>query len=977
MNKSFLGLDFGCAFSAMSAYNAQSCMPEIINDEQGELKIPSIVYYDNQGCVKVGFSAWNYLEEMDCLTPEECFDIGNGVFFWLKRNLLRNSARILPNGKKVCVYDAVVELFRYFRQCAEKNFFKQPVENVSIAYSPLYGDTVLQLLTLAAKEAGFKEVVMAPDAIATVMGNEISGTSLGNNVLVYDLGAGSFSITFVHKDANSSYSTPCGFSGLKNCSGANFDLAVCNYLNQKYDIDFTDLTSNMLLLVESHQARERLSKSANASFSHYSVEQNEHFRIQLSREEYENLIYPFISKTIQLLTQMIEKTKQDGYSIDALVLNGSCTKTPLILKELERLSTEGILKAPIVKSYNKETTALGAVCYSNEYLEQGKSTDLPKQVSRQTDSSLVGSDKNSTPTQPVSVQTAAQSVSNQPSPSPVEVQNIRNQPAPSSVESQLIPVQTPSNQNPLPSVQTSADSAGIAPSVFNNASVQNEFSGADLFNNASPAILRQMSIDQWTSFVDKRRKIHNCQFLAVKEILRHIWDMNDIVFASCNTLNDAEQMSVSTPADQRIEAYWHAIYDSQFPDFQSFLDSFALNFTSSWESSVKFIIDEYLNLEPEELAQFNDLFTIPPADVNVLHKRMVQQLCSLEMSYNNMIQLNAKMKESFKTLKTFLKTGRSTSTAENIFDFGAAFLFGVDNDYNRSIESANFAQQYGAMINEYLENGSAFSTNARGIVSNQIDLLAQYWDGAFFHLLPVYDKMAQLGHNLFNLNQEISAYHHKEEHLYTQKDHDVLSLVFQRMINNTEVSPSDYQLLITELIEQGYCFASDGSIKMDDYNRLPSGLSDEENVIVNYQKEFLEIFNSFDWEKCSYNAFLSGNIPTDKITNAINAYGQNLFSADTILVLWDNTMFGTATEGFVITFEGLAWRNSGFITGGASFALCWNEMYSFYQNFNDSMDNSINNCEFNAVVDNEARPILFDLFKKLSACAKKYFPPQN
>jgi hypothetical protein len=55
--------------------------------------------------------------------------------------------------------------------------------------------------------------------------------------------------------------------------------------------------------------------------------------------------------------------------------------------------------------------------------------------------------------------------------------------------------------------------------------------------------------------------------------------------------------------------------------------------------------------------------------------------------------------------------------------------------------------------------------------------------------------------------------------------------------------------------------------------------------------------------------YVHPNIPADKAQRAIGGYAMNVTHGQ-MLILCDTTVFGTATEGFVITSTGVHWRNS-------------------------------------------------------------------
>lgn len=1007
-SNNILGLDFGCAFSIMSAFNEQTHSPIIICDKQRERKTPSLCFFDAvQKNVQIGFSALNILEEINGLSSEERINYENGVFTCLKRFLIRNSERYLSSGDKVTPFDAATELLSYFRKCAQENHFHQEVDALCLAYPVMYSDSDRQLLTKAASNAGFSETILVPEPIAAVMGYEAAGLSLGNNVLLYDFGAGSFTVSFVHKDENGRYSMPCGFYSLKNCSGFDLDLAICNYLNQKFDMDFTGLTTDISFLWESHLCRERLSKNTSASFSHYSMEFDRNIRMQLSREEFDILAAPFVTRTLLLLKDMEEKVISQGYDVNAIVLNGGCIKTPLVQQELEKLSQNNELKTPIINAFNEEAIALGASCFAQnrncadinadaKRLETGISVNpafpvvetAAKHPHHPVSSQSSASQQRTVVSKPQEPSSAQQFMAAPPSPVKQKTsqqaqtaQFAPQAPNPASMNSGLVPhqPQQPAPINPQ-CISPGASTTPVRANSMDNMALQSGNSYQSLLTNPTSSILAQMSMEQWNLFIQNKQRIHNNRFYVVREILRNIWDQNDVVSVGCDLILTADQLPSTVNGSERAKAYWRALYDIQFPTFQILMNSFWEDFSMVWSNSLHLIPGDCIELSPEELSHFQELFTIPPAEASIIQKRMINKMSSLETLYGHIIQLHEKLKEKYKSLKSLLEGG-TTSTFRAVTNLLSAF--GDNNQYQQQqletqAENMQFANEFDSLVREYYQAGSNFATTSKEIITTQINLLEQYWDNAFYNMLPVYAQLAEIGFNVPNINREIYLHRQNTENSLTQKDHNVLSNAFERLIDIGEISPAVFQSIVQDFIETGYCFNSDGSINQAEYNKLPTGLSEAENNIIDYKNEFQSIINSAQWKPLFSDSelFFAGNIPNEKVASAINSYGANNFSSDNILVLFDSTIFGTASEGFVITFMGLSWHNDMWGEDHNPHFVAWDEIDNLTIG-NDKKPSMINNMIFRCISDTGKLYFVFDVFRQLTDCSKNHAPLNN
>ena len=54
--------------------------------------------------------------------------------------------------------------------------------------------------------------------------------------------------------------------------------------------------------------------------------------------------------------------------------------------------------------------------------------------------------------------------------------------------------------------------------------------------------------------------------------------------------------------------------------------------------------------------------------------------------------------------------------------------------------------------------------------------------------------------------------------------------------------------------------------------------------------------------------FLAGDIPTEKLNSALENYAKSV-AKDDVLLLYDNTVFGGAQDGLILTSEAVHWRN--------------------------------------------------------------------
>jgi molecular chaperone DnaK (HSP70) len=108
-----IGIDFGTTTSAVSWWNPKTHAPEIIRNEHGDEKTPSVVYRGEDEML-IGKPAWEQLHDVGQMAPDAQAAVLRRTFLSVKRLLKDNLPLALPDGEMVTPVDLQNSLPRQF-----------------------------------------------------------------------------------------------------------------------------------------------------------------------------------------------------------------------------------------------------------------------------------------------------------------------------------------------------------------------------------------------------------------------------------------------------------------------------------------------------------------------------------------------------------------------------------------------------------------------------------------------------------------------------------------------------------------------------------------------------------------------------------------------------------------------------------------------------------------------------------------------
>lgn len=348
-----IGIDFGTSFTTMSYVDKQGLATPI--RMHGKEKIPTMLYFpEDGGEILIGEAAYNkYQDCMDAETSEVADLILGGIITGLKRDMSRKGFVATPQGNMS--YVSVIALFLGFlKKYAEDNVFEgESITDVCMTYPVAFDwqTEKKEILKEAAEQAGFSHVKLLKESVAALMGYENSHEIKNEGVLVYDFGGGTFDVAYVMFDhIGEQYMLPPIGDG--ECGGQNIDFALYENWDKKVQTKkgrhISKYDGEIFLPVLKSNCVKQKEKMSNGSFGPEFLPLPPAGSVfvklgALSRQEWDDIVEPWVDKTIQKTNQMLQEiehhnaTCSNKLRVDKVVLIGGSSRLPMVYEKLKEI----------------------------------------------------------------------------------------------------------------------------------------------------------------------------------------------------------------------------------------------------------------------------------------------------------------------------------------------------------------------------------------------------------------------------------------------------------------------------------------------------------------------------------------------------------------------------------------------------------------------------------------------------------------
>lgn len=373
-----IGIDLGTT-NSLAAVVGPDGVPRALEGADGEVLVPSVVSFAENGSVLVGRAA-----------RRRAVDDPRHTIFSVKRLMGKGIEDLTAVERKLCPYDFVADEGKLLRlRIRDRQYTPQEISamilrEVVARASATLGETVAKaVITVPAYfDEPQKQATMAAGKIAGLdvlrIVNEPTAASLAygldglhdGTVAVYDLGGGTFDVSILKIE--SGVFRVLATSGHASLGGDDFDRALATVVVGELSAQgvseaaLADPAVLQGLRASAERVKIALTAEASAEFTFEDERRAIRFRRPVSREEFERLVTPLVDATLAPCRRALADAGLDASRIDEVVLVGGGTYVPLVRRQVERFFG----RAPHTELNPMEVVALGAAVQAKK-LEGG------------------------------------------------------------------------------------------------------------------------------------------------------------------------------------------------------------------------------------------------------------------------------------------------------------------------------------------------------------------------------------------------------------------------------------------------------------------------------------------------------------------------------------------------------------------------------------------------------------------------------
>jgi molecular chaperone DnaK len=365
-----VGIDLGTTNSVVAFIQAGK--PEVITSKEGSRLIPSVVAIDNKSEI-VGITAKNQM----VTNPEQ-------TFYSIKRLIgrrfddpeVQKDVNLLPfkirkndkGGVEIQLGDEWVapevisaKVLAKIKADAEA-YLGEKITEAVITVPAYFDDSQRQATKNAGKIAGLdvKRIINEPTAAAIAYGLDKKGDE---TIAVYDLGGGTFDISIL--EIGEGIYEVKSTAGDTHLGGDDFDQVLIDHMIAQFKMEQgIDLKEDPAALQRLKEAAEKAkitlssSESADINLPYITADAKgpKHFRMNLSRAEFEKLVIGLVDKTFEAVDKALKDSGVSKTEIKEVIMVGGMTRMPLVLRKVE----EYFGKKPNQSVNPDEVVAVGA-----------------------------------------------------------------------------------------------------------------------------------------------------------------------------------------------------------------------------------------------------------------------------------------------------------------------------------------------------------------------------------------------------------------------------------------------------------------------------------------------------------------------------------------------------------------------------------------------------------------------------------------
>ena len=376
-----IGIDLGTTYSCVGVWKNDKA--DIIPNELGKRTTPSIVSFIDKTVIVGQQAKDSAFKNIKKTIYDSKRLIGrkygeNEVQYdkkYLTYNIVKNNETegvkiIISESKEEYDPEEISQAILSKMKKMSENYTNEAIKDAVITVPAYFNERQRQATRDAAVAAGLNvlRIINEPTSAAVAFGLQKNNTLKDKNVLIFDLGGGTFDVSILNI-SNEGIIIIKAIDGDTHLGGEDFDNKLVQYCIDEFQEEKGINVSNndrakMRLKIACEKAKHDLSAMQESEIELDGLAEGEDFVIKIDRAKFNDLCDSLFTKCISCVKKALEKSKLKKEDIDDIVLVGGSTRIPKIQEKVKQFfNREKLIKN--ISIHPDEAVAIGATYLAN------------------------------------------------------------------------------------------------------------------------------------------------------------------------------------------------------------------------------------------------------------------------------------------------------------------------------------------------------------------------------------------------------------------------------------------------------------------------------------------------------------------------------------------------------------------------------------------------------------------------------------